>query len=126
MRLSTASFVVVVLGLFSTATVHSVPVVSLEARTEFSSGASVWSSLTEKAMENLIGHLKKDEGNGFNVGFLGKSKDTELDPPLRVQRDAEARVKNWLQQELGTSAIMTRIRFPFELRFRSSEMEESI
>ncbi|KAJ3711534.1 hypothetical protein C8R42DRAFT_688850, partial [Lentinula raphanica] len=121
MRLSTASLVIVVFGLFSAATVHSVPVVSLEARGEQTADYRGWSLLTEKAKEKLEEHIQKDPKNGWTVGYPGAT----LKPSIKLQTEAEVRVSKWLEQELGPQA-MKRIQFPPNSRFRSEKMERSI
>ncbi|KAJ3971835.1 hypothetical protein EV361DRAFT_908860 [Lentinula raphanica] len=124
MRLSTASLVIVVFGLFSAATVHSVPVVSLEARGEQTADYRDWSLLTEKAKEKLEEHIQKDPKNGWTVGYL-EPQGATLKPLLRLQTEAEVRVSKWLEQELGPQA-MKRIQFPLKMRFRLEKMERSI
>ncbi|KAJ3826954.1 hypothetical protein F5880DRAFT_1504255 [Lentinula raphanica] len=112
MRLSTASFVFVVLGLFSTATVHSVPVVSLEARKEGSLNTVDWSMLTEKAKITLKGCIEKYP---LRAGFrrLG-----EISPSPRiiaqVLPEAQAWVKDWLIQEFGQDEVVSKMNLQFE------------
>ncbi|KAJ3772614.1 hypothetical protein FB446DRAFT_735899 [Lentinula raphanica] len=105
MRLSTASLVIVVFGLFSTATVHSVPIVSLEARRAEAANypGRDWSLLTDKAKTRLKKRVQKFPTKRLSAGFRRSEKSSWDETTAQVS--AENWVKNWLIQEFGREFV---------------------
>ncbi|KAJ3711535.1 hypothetical protein C8R42DRAFT_648106 [Lentinula raphanica] len=107
MRLSTVSLVIVVFGLFSTATVHSVPIVSLEARRAQAANypGRDWSLLTDKAKTRLKKRVQKFPTKQLSAGFRRSEKSSWDETTAHVQVSAEDWVKNWLVQEFGPEVV---------------------